>query len=458
MTLSDRLPQDKHFVEEFDRHLKLNVSEVRDYTYEFHRRWESKGVTTLRGTGWTVRPFFLPANRLHFVAAAFHSALNSLRSKLMEAAHTKGAITRLLPFHPQFEDCFDIADGAASPAFSAHFRPDGFLFEDRFVLSEINYGNGIIVSCGYTEAVADYWSIHPVVKQLGYDVEKLHRRPLPWLINVARRFARPVLRPRVALLANSEEWQTILSFPKRVVDQINFVRDQFQRAGLRPRIVDEHGVAVDQKGQLRFVEDGERVDLLMFITVCVSFMDKPELLKPGGDLSHFARARIGDVWLLKPLMGLIVDKGSLPLMGTLDCSQLMSDGFRFEIAMTEFPRAQGAATYFDSRNDWIIKRSFDGKDTHIGVLHTERQWRECVEAAAEDFDYVMQRYVSMPRTEVPVLVDEEHLEWIPSRVELSTFIYDGAYGGAGARHAPDAEGLIMTDFPKDYGYSSVFSV
>ena len=175
-------------------------------------------------------------------------------------------------------------------------------------------------------------------------------------------------------------------------------------------------------------------------------------------MAHFTRTRIGDVWVLKPLMGLIVDKGSLPLMATLDCSRQMADGFRFEIAQTEFPRAQGAATYFDNRNDWIIKRSFDGKDTHIGVLHDERQWRDCVEAAAEDFDYVMQRYVSMPRAEVPVLVDEEHLEWIPSRVELSTFVYDGAYGGAGARHAPDAEGLIMTDFPKDYGYSSVFSV
>lgn len=35
----------------------------------------------------------------------------------------------------------------------------------------------------------------------------------------------------------------------------------------------------------------------------------------------------------------------------------------------------------------------------------------------------------------------------PARTSKS----DGAYGGAGARHAPDAEGLIMTDVPKDYG-------
>jgi len=72
--------------------------------------------------------------------------------------------------------------------------------------------------------------------------------------------------------------------------------------------------------------------------------------------------------------------------------------------------------------------------------------------------YVAQRYVSLPRTEVPVFVDEERLEWVTSRVELSTFVFDGAYGGAGARHAPEAEGIVMTDFPPGYGYSTVFAV
>lgn len=456
--MSQLLPQNWDLVQEYDRLLKLHVGEVRDYTYAFHRRWESKGVTTMRGTSWAVRPFLLPASRLHFVASAFHSAMNSLRHAMSEAAAARGEIARLLPLHPAFENCIDVADGASSPAFMSHFRPDGFLFEDRFVLSEINYGNGIIVSCGYTEAFADYWAGHPITRRLRCDAERLHLRPLPWLINVARRFARPVPRPRVALMAHSDEWATLLGYPKRVIDQINFARDQFRRAGLRARLVTEQDVALDGAGRLRFEKDGKCVDLLMFITVGISFMDSPWLLKAGGELSHLGRARVGDVWVLKPLAGLLADKGALPLMGTLGCAREMADGFRFEIAHTEFPREENRPQYLTNRGDWVIKRSFDGKDTHAGVACAAPRWEGCVDAAVRNSEYVAQRYVSMPRAEVPVLVDEQHLEWVSSRVELSSFIFDGAFGGGGARHAPDAEGLVMTDFPKDYGYSGIFLV
>lgn len=435
------------------------MSEVRDYTHAFHQRWEAKGVTTMRGTGWAVRPFLLPAARLDFIAAAFHSALNTLRNAIRQAAAKGGALARLLPFHDDFEHCIDVIDGVWSPAFLSHFRPDGFLFEDRFVLSEINYGNGIIVSCGYTEATADYWLHHPVIKRLGWDVERLHRRPLPWLIHVARRFARPVRHPRVALLAHAEEWKTMESFPKRVIDQVNFVRDEFIRAGLRARICTEKHVALDRQGQLVFEDDGAPIDLLMFITVGTTFMDRPELMRAGGALSHFGKARIGDTWVLKPLAGLLADKGALPLLGTLGCTQEMPDGFRFEIAPTEYPcRSADPERYLRDPHEWVIKRSFDGKDTNIGVACDAERWRDVVCRAQAGPGYVAQRYVPLPRVDVPVFVDEQHLEWIPSRVELSSFIYDGAFGGAGGRHARDAEGLVMTDFPTDYGYSTVFSV
>ncbi|MCU1349749.1 MAG: hypothetical protein JWO56_2779, partial [Acidobacteria bacterium] len=453
MTAGGRFLQDQRLVLELDRLLRRHVSEVRDYTWAFHRRWERKGVTTIRGTGWAVRPFLLPISRMHFIASAFHGALSALRGAIQDAAATRGAVTRLLPVHPELEDCFDVAGGAASPAFLSHFRPDGFLFEDRFVLSEINYGNGIIVSCGYTEAVADYWRHHPLIKRLGWDVERLHRRPLPWLINVARRFARPVASPSVALLAHSEEWQTLVGYPKRVMDQIRFVCREFQKAGLQARTVTENDVSVDRRGTLRFDQDGQRVDLLMFITVGSTFLDKPQLLRKKGALRHLTGPRIGDTWVLKPLSGLMVDKGALPLLGRLDVSRRMQDGFRFEIPHTEYPIDAGSARYLRRRADWVIKRSFDGKDTSVGAVSTPAAWRSAVDAAVAGHDYVAQRYVSLPRAEVPVLVDEQHLEWVPSRIELSPFIYDGALGGVGVRHAPDAEGLVMTDFPQGYGYT-----
>ncbi|HYK00406.1 MAG TPA: hypothetical protein VE974_01530 [Thermoanaerobaculia bacterium] len=458
MTLSRRLPQDPRLVAEFDRLLRRHVSEVRDYTHAFHRRWERKGVTTMRGTAWAVRPFLLPAPRLHFLASAFHSALTALGHAIGKAAAKRGAVTRLLPVHPEFEELFDVAGGTSSPGFLSHFRPDGFLFEDRFLLSEINYGNGIIVSCGYTEAAADYWRRHPVIKRLGWDVERLHRRPLPWFINVARRFARPVKSPSIALLAHSREWRTIISFPKRVVDQIHFVARQFEEVGMRARIVTEKDLTVDRRGQLRYADDGERADLLMFITVGTMFLDEPELLRRPGIMRHLTRSRIGDTWVLKPLAGLLVEKGTLPMLNGLKPARTMQDGFRFEVPHTEFPADHGAARYLRARNDWVLKRAFDGKDTTAGAGSSGAQWSSAVDAAVAGRAYVAQRYVSMPRTEVPVFVDEKHLEWVPSRVELSPFIYDGAFGGAGVRHAPDAEGIIMTSFPPGYGYTTAFSV
>lgn len=458
MTPGGRFLQDQTLVRELDRLLRRHVSEVRDYTRAFHRRWARKGVTMIRGTGWAVRPFLLPVSRMQFIASAFHGALSALRSAIQAAAATRGAVTRLLPVHPEFEDCFDVAGAANSPAFLSHFRPDGFLFEDRFVLSEINYGNGILISCGYTEPVSDYWRHHPLIKRLGWDVDRMHCRPLPWYVNVARRFARPVASPTVALLSHSEEWKTMLGYPKRVMDQVRFVCRQFEQAGMQPRTVTEQEVSVDKRGNLRFDKDGRRVDLLMFITVGSTFLDKPELLRKGGALHHLTRPRIGDTWVLKPLSGLMVDKGALPLMGRLDASRSMQDGFRFEIPHTEYPVDAGAARYLRRRADWVIKRSFDGKDTSVGRVSTPQAWREAVDAAVIGHNYVAQRFVSIPRVEVPVFVDEEHLEWVPSRAELSPFIYDGAFGGAGVRHAPDAEGVVMTDFPQGYGYSIALAV
>jgi hypothetical protein len=451
-----QFPQNRELVQDFERLLKRQVSEVRDYTAAFHRRWARRGVTTIRGAGWAVRPFLVPADRLDFIASTFHQGMAALREALREASARPGGVHKLFPYHPLFQGTIDVVDGVWSSAFLSHFRPDGFLFEDRYVLSELNYGNGVLVSCGYTEAVADYWRGHPVLKRLGWDVDRLHRRPLPWLISVARRFARPVPRPTVAMVAHSEEWKVIKSYPKRVIDQMRFARDEFRKAGLRARLVTETEVELDRKGQPRFL-DGTPVDLVMLITIGSSFMDAPELVAADGPLAHFARARIGDTWVLKPLAGLVFDKGALPLLARLPFTRRTADGFRFEVARTERPHGKQARHYTAERERWVLKRAFDGKDTHVGVTHSAPDWRRAVDAAVESHSYVAQEYVSLPRARVPVFVDEKHLEWVDSRVELSSFIFDGAFGGAAGRHAPDAEGVVMTDTPEGYGFTTVFS-
>ncbi len=458
--LSKRLLQNEVLVGEFDAALKKNVSEVRDYTARFHRRMERRGIATMRGTGWAVRPFLLPAAQLDFVASSLHAGLTELKNVLRAWLARPGALTRALPFHPDFERCVDVVDGVWSAAFLSHLRPDGFFFEDRYVLSEINYGNGLIVSCGYTEAVHEYWSGHPVLKRLGWDVARLHRRPFPFLVSVLKRFVRPAKRPTVALVAHSAEWKVLESYPKRVLDQVRFARDELVRSGLGARLVTEEGLEVGRDGNPRFRSDGRAVDLVMFITVSSSFLDEPRLMLPGGPLAPFGTARIGDVWVLKPLAGLVVDKAALTVLGTLRerFPAASHDGYRVEVAPTEFPYRKAPERYTRAKDEWVIKRGFDGKDTHIGIARSPEAWRSVVREVVKDKEYVAQRYVSLPRCEIPVFVDEKHLEWVPSRVELSSFLFDGLFGGAAGRHAPDAEGLVMSDAPPDYGFSTVFSV
>jgi hypothetical protein len=219
-------------------------------------------------------------------------------------------------------------------------------------------------------------------------------------------------------------------------------------------------LVVGRDGNPRIVGDPRRPDLVMLVTIGSSFLDEPELLAPGGPLAHLRGARIGEVQIVKPLAATMMDKGVLPLMQALEplFTWRAEDGFRFEISPTHFPRGQAPSRYLRAQDDWVMKRAFDGKDTHIGISRSKPLWQEVVRVATSEDGYVAQEYVSLPKARLPVFIDEKHLEFVESRVELSSFIYDGAFGGGAARHAPDAEGLVMTDPPPDYGFSTVFAV
>ena len=443
-----------------DAALKRNVSEVRDFTHRFHERWKKWGITTIRGSGWALRPLFVPADRLDFLASSLHSRLIAVRAHLRELAKKKGALSKVLPLSPGFEEGIDVSAGLDSHDWLSHLRPDGFLFEDRFVLSEINFGNGIAVSCGYTEVVADYWREHPVLKKLGVDVARFHRRPLPRYLHTIRRAMRPSVKPFVALLAHSKEWEVVMSYPKRIEDQFDYVQRELYRLGVDSRIVTEEQLVVGRDGNPRIIGDARRPDLVMLVTIGTSFLDEPELLEMGGRLEHLRGARIGDVSIVKPLAATLMDKGVLPLMHELESqfTNRMADGYRFEIAPTHFPKGEAPSKFTRAKDRWVMKRAFDGKDTHIGIARDAELWGEVARVATKEDGYVAQEYVSIPRARIPVFIDEKHLEFVESRVELSSFIYDGAFGGAAARHAPDAEGLVMTDPPPDYGFSTVFAV
>ena len=224
------------------------------------------------------------------------------------------------------------------------------------------------------------------------------------------------------------------------------------------RIVDENGLALDRTGNPVFCDDGLPVDLVMLITVNTSFLDEPALMQEGGKLRPFGQASIGDTPVMKPLAGLVMDKGALPRLCRLGARQAMADGFAFEVAHTEFPCEYLPGLYESDREGWVLKRAWDGKDTHPGIKRSDAEWTRIVSRASRDHSYVAQRYVSMPKGRLPVLLDGEHLEWVESRIELSSFMFGGRNVGSGVRHAPDAEGHVMTDFPEGYGYTTALTI
>lgn len=458
--LSRRVPIDFELTRRVDAALRRHLGEVRDFTHSFHQRWKRWGVTTMRGTGWALRPLFIPAARLDFLAASIHARLVALRTKLKALAARRGALSEALPLPSGFEGALDVSAGLDSHHWLSHLRPDGFLFEDRFVLSEINFGNGIAVSCGYTEVVDDYWRRHPILQRLGIDARRFHRRPLVHYLSVMLRAMRPSPRPFVALLAHHLEWEVVLSYPKRVEDQFEYVQRELYRRGVESRIVTEEELVVGRDGNPRIVGDPRRPDLVMLVCIGSSFLEEPQTLRPRGRLAHLRGERIGEVPIVKPLAATLMDKGVLPLLQELEPAfhKRSADGYRFEIAPTHFPVGSRPRRYTQARERWVLKRAFDGKDTHVGVAKSQELWAKAVMEATEKPGYVAQEYVSMPRARIPLLVDEKHLEFVESRVELSSFIYDGTFGGGAARHAPDAEGLVMTDPPEGYGFSTVFAV
>ncbi len=457
--LSRRFPDDPALARTVDAALKKHVSELRDFTHRFHEKWKRWGITTIRGSGWALRPLFVPAAHLDFVAASLHARLSELRARLRQLARKKGALEKVLPLPRGFSQALDVGAGVDSHDWLSHLRPDGFLFEDRYVLSEVNFGNGIAVSCGYTEVVADYWREHPVLKRLGIDVDRYSRRPLPRYLQVISRAMRRSEKPFVALLTHHREWEVIQSYPKRVEDQFDYVQRELYRLGIESRICTEEELVVGRDGNPRIVGDARKPDLVMLVTIGSSFLDDPELLRPGGRLAHLRGSRIGEVAIVKPLAATLMDKGVLPLLQTLEplFKNRSADGFRFEISPTHFPFGQKPSKYTRTQNDWVMKRAFDGKDTHIGISRSRELWSEVADVATSEPGYVAQKYVSLPRARIPVFIDK-HLEFVESRVELSSFIYDGHFGGGAARHAPDAEGLVMTDPPPDYGFSTVFAI
>ncbi len=451
------LPEDRAAVRAFDRELKKNRSKVLDRLPRFHGGWSKQKVTTLRGIGWPLRPLFLPRGMLEFTARALYENFRKLTRRMISLSKTPEKLARKIPIDLAMYRALDLRKSLESELFLEILRPDGFLFPDRYVLSELNFGNGSIVSNAYTEVLYDYFAGCPAFQGSTEGADTLPRPFQRYAELIREIIPAKIKKPFVALLAHSHEHQTILGWEERVIQQVYFAQRLLTARGLPNQLVHEDDLKL-VRGQAT-IRGRRKVDAVVQITIGSSFMDEPKRLAPRGDLAGLRGPKMGNAPILKPVVSVAMDKGTMPYFGSLPSWPAQDGhGFRVELSDTRFPERADAAEYRNNKDDYVLKRSFDGKDTHIGQATHGRLWNSVLEQALSSWDYVLQRYESMPRTVMPVAIDDKHIEWIPVRVELSPFIIRGRYAGAIARYAPDAEGLILSPPPPDMGLTTVFPV
>ncbi len=443
------LPEDRDAVAHFRRHLKRHGSRIADDVRAFERRWKKQGVDTLHGIGIPLRPLFIPRARLDAVAAGFHEGMERIVAALRRDAKDPKALHRHVPIGEKL--IRRLRGGLESPHTLTWFRPDGMLLKDRYVVGELNYGNGVVVSIGYTECLFDLFTHHPAMQSAGFGRSSLDRPFMGWLaaIEAAIDYHRPA---HVALVAHHEEWPFVVDDSPRVRHQVEQAVKRLLARGLHVSIVHEDAVFIDAKGRARVKGATMPVDCFVVTTISCSFIDDPSPL--DGPAKLLAGVEVAGAPIVKPLIGIAMDKGVMPWANAVGAFPVeCSDGSFVVAPETLFVGPDAKPWMLENQQQLVIKRSFVGKDTVIGVASDEASWAAAVERSANR-EYVVQQYQPLPRTELPVLIDGR-VEWIPVRVEFTPFIVHGRYSGALARYAPDAPGLILSPPPEGMGMTMV---
>ncbi|MEM6559164.1 MAG: hypothetical protein AAF219_08780 [Myxococcota bacterium] len=449
MTSAIRLPESESHLEAAKRKINREPGRVLDQLRAFRDWCDAQGLTPLAGAGFPLRPLYISRHHLHGLAESLFQIAAALRDEILRNVRDDPAP------HPFLTDPLDFTradlDSALRDASALRIlRPDGFLFPDRFALTELNPANGGLLSLTYTETVLSY--LHRFSTLSSLDTLS----PLSALIALLRSVA-GVESPRCALLSPTFDLGSVADWTQAVRDQVGFAPRLLREHGIAPVIVDETQLAL-QNGRAT-TEDGAAVDVIFNTTTGLGFFECPEPF--NGSLAQWRGPKLGCTPIVEPLAVLALDKGALPTL-TVTCGHHWStsvEGFHVEIPDIGYPDELSMRALRTEKDKWVMKRSFRDKDTVTGISRGERQWDKLVRHAAEQGrEYVFQRYVSMPVAEIPIAVDDSHIEWIEARVEISPFIIDGKYSGAMFRYAPDEEGIVMSPPPAGMGFGAVSAV
>lgn len=429
-----RLPEDADRLQAFRSALAGRDQHVIDTVERTREALARDGLHLLENPGVPLRPLFLDRARLDRICRALHRNVVALGRAVAET-HDDA----LLPFPRDFLDAVHGREVLTSKRFGLVLRPDGFLFDDSFALSEPNHGNGYLISATYPEAV------HAVFDALGCAARV--ERPLRHIFAMLHAQAGNAPRPRLALFWHSEEHAIISEWNERTQGILKWLPTALEKDGFDVVFAHEDELSVAKNGDC--VCGGKRVDLVLQIPIGTHFLYAPEKL--SGPLKHLAGETIGHAPFLQPLAHLAIDKGTMPFWQTLPC---WDDTPGVAPIPTHFPTPDRATEYRLEKAKWVLKRSFEGKDTHAGISANARVWNRALETAMHTHEYVMQPYVRMSVAPMPV-IDRGRIAWVDVNVELSLFVIDGAYAGAFARFLPEGDGHVLSPPPPGMGFTLV---
>jgi len=453
-----RLPEHQGHVSAWHRALLDDETGVVEAVRRTREALHGERLELLPDEGVALRPLFLSKRTIESLARAMHDAMGALRTDLLAAFDERGALPDDIRVPRGLFAHLDVRGALIDDAFACALRPDIFLYEDAALLSEPNMGNGYLVSGAYPDLVDRVLRSLPFAHRLSSTIDEMPR-PLDGIVDlIARRVAHvdPDRRPFVALLLHHEEHEIILSWPERVVRLIEYFGRRLSERGIDSALVHEDALVVDADGRAR-TREGTRVDLVFQIPIGTHFLYDPDRF--ARELQHLGGTHVGDAPFLMPLTHLAIDKGTMPRIAALPMwPVLLDDLTEVRPIDTVYPDALDPRALRLDKDALLVKRSFEGKDTHIGIGTSARRWTRVVDEILANEEqssaYVVQPYVPLPVTDMPIL-REDRIAIEPVVVELSLFVLDGRHAGTFARYAPWRDGVVLSPPPDDMGFTLV---
>ena len=308
------------------------------------------------------------------------------------------------PMPEGFWELEDLPRHLHAPLCTAFARPDCFWDGERFWLSELNCGNGGLISLAYCDLLCR--SLHVAQQPL--------RALQSWL-------SARIERASLCWHAHPDEWKSLGSFPERIRQVVKWAWRDFQKAGFG----------------LSFQGPLEQVGGIMRLGIGEAYLHQlPSLKSWLGDtvagIPHFF-----------PLAGLALGKGLLPWLYEQGAPVLPSYSLRSR--WCEQARREPA--------DWVLKSSFQELPTQLGHAQRVRPWNRTLES--QSIDWILQRRFSLQSVRWPYSPDGKTIEWGDFLFEYSPFLLEGQIIGGMVRYLPAHLKLPFSPAPPELGFGVI---